>query len=1072
MVHETWGSLHGSMHRIVRRSLWLFPLLLGCGPAPSTRIAPFKGAILRPEAAPSPARWLPVTGAGGSEVEVLADGTRRSVVRRLRVEEGPGGTISIARDLLPDGTSSQTVTLPARLGGGTLFLTAVGGTVVHLASEFLGPLRPIARFRTMPLQVSVAPDRVLLRAADGSRVHSIELPAGTVSPPVGLPIAPRVGQIFFADAFRGVADIDLVGLVATEDAGSSWHPLGVSGPFLEMSSSPEGIVVSTASSRYTIDTTGSLSAGEALSVIQPAVGARAGGNPGASSRKRSPSGPLGPAPASMTVERGLPVAGGTALVAADGKVLRVRLTDFAVVDRSKEPTSLDRDDSCRAVPYGAGAAFVCGGEGSGTSLHLVDALLDTREILRFTDARSVRSNGRGSLAISGSCRGEPPGSGSADHCILDGVRPARTVRTRGDVGRERVVPFSDGRVLVLEPPRDGDDGQATVVRLDGTKTTVALLSDPAGEDPPNRKGGPKTIRDAFWTHDFTEVTLTEVAGWIELGGAVRGVRVHVDTGEVTVGTAHPTALTGISGPYGLTLNEGGRGAETTDGGATWAPFDQPEILKTRPAPGRFCTAVGCVLPFEPTPWVRVGWGEGSERDLEEARTPAQADDVEITRSFSLQCDLVAVSGPPPEPARKPKPADERAGLGAATPPAGRQGDWESFRGFLAPELPKGFSRYDNGSPPSLVHSQLYAWTPTGATTRDPSRWLARFYDRFDAEPGASGGVRSTAAGGTPYVSEEALAELLGYRNATSNVQTLLDAGGHAALIGIGRSTGEWDLVSAVEGRAPALLAPPPGGWPPLVPALMAAAWLDGAWVIAHQHGFTEIYVATTTETRDLIRLPRVGTGSNEPVRVVRRAQGRAVGVLVGGMGPGGIGRAHHVLPIDLDTGKAGEIIRLGSVTMGDKPLRRCEPGEDGWIVDLGVGGGATLRLPLGARVTDPEVRARLDPGKVCLDGISARLQALPSSATSTASAAAPKSPVPARVGSGRRLPKPPAARAASSLPAGLAGVMQLRGRRAPASPGTSTTSTEAAQPPDASRVIPLVATDGTGRRLVARCGPR
>ena len=75
------------------------------------------------------------------------------------------------------------------------------------------------------------------------------------------------------------------------------------------------------------------------------------------------------------------------------------------------------------------------------------------------------------------------------------------------------------------------------------------------EEPVKKLGEKKGRIDAFWTHDFTEVTLTEVAGWIELGGAVRGVRVHVDTGEVTVGTAHPTALTGISGPYGLTLNE-------------------------------------------------------------------------------------------------------------------------------------------------------------------------------------------------------------------------------------------------------------------------------------------------------------------------------------------------------------------------------------------------------------------------------------------------------------------------------------------------------------------------------------
>lgn len=1068
--------------------------------------------MLAPGEAAGVARWLPVALTGGALVETLPDGTHRAVVRRLRVEASPDGSIRVARDLLPDGTAGPVLALPARLGGGFVFLTTMGGTSVHHSPDFLGPLKPLARFRAAPLLPAVAPDRLLLRAQDGGRLHAIELPTGTVGPPVGMPAAPRIGQVFFADAFRGVADVDLLGLMATEDAGASWHPLGITGPFGEIAATEGGIVLSTATARYTVDRAGNLSVGEAftpspprpalsptgqlvfpglvmppgmlppgLGAVTPPMGTPAPTvlGPKPTAARRTPPGPLGASPAMTTLQRGIGSADGTALVSEGGRIFRVSLADFSVVARGPDESSLDHDDSCRGVPFGGGIGFVCGGEGNGTSIHVVDSLLETREIARFAGPRSVRASGKGALVVSGACPvgGEIRGTGkvvreeskSSEVCALDGKHPPRAVRTRGDVGRERVMAFADGRVLVLEPPNETGSGQATLVGLDGTKVNVSLRTPELGTTEPTPSE--RVLREGFWTHDLSEVSPTEIATWVEMHNEVRGVRVHLDTGEITSGTPHPTAQSALAGLKGLTLNDGGRGAETVDGGLTWTPYDQPEVLKTKTLPGRFCSSLGCILPFEPLPWVRVGWGNDTEPTFGEAPLARTADDVETTRPFSLACDLVEVRDPPKEPPRPPIGKEEQARIAAAAALNQRQGDWEHFLGFAAPAVPKGFARYDNGSPPSGVHAELYAWTPVGATTRDPSRWLVRFADRFD--PGQQ--VRSSSTGATPFATEEALADVLGYRASTSNVQTFLDPGGHAALLAIGRNGGEWDLVSAVEGRVPVLLAAPPNDqpWAPLIPSVAAAVFLDGAWVVATQSHGIDVRVAAPGETRRIVKIPRVGNTPNEPLRVVRRAHGQGVGILVGGMGATGGGRVHHVLPIDLDTGKTGEIIRLGAVTLGDRLPRVCDPGEDGWLVDVGVGGGGTIKLPQDARVGDPEVRARLDPGKVCLDGVAARLISLPASARPKPLATVGRW---GATGSAPALPstRPPGIRskAPRPRPATLQQLLEeARVIQGPGGPGAGRPNARTSDEADPGRKIPLVATDGTGRRLIARCGP-
>lgn len=1094
---------------------------------------------------------------------MLPDGTRRAILRRLRVEQGPDGSIRVASDLLPDGTSGPVMTIPDRLGGGTMYLTTAGGTLVHRAPSFLAPLEPLARFRAAPLFPVAATDRVLLRAGDGSRMHALSLSDGQATSPVGIPVAPRIGAIAFADAFHGLAVADLLGLVVTTDAGASWRPVAGAPEgtvATEIIAQPDGYEVMAQNGRYTVDLDGQLAQTEAFA-LPPQPTSRAA-MATARLRRRSPRvvpprpdaappvsplarpGPLGMSPAQTTVERGIQSGPNEAVVAAGGRVVRVNLTDFSVLDLSRGKTTLDRDDSCRSVVLGAGVAFVCGGEGTGTSIHATRADLSTEEIVRFRMPRTVRATGQGALAVTGSCEGDAPPT-TSEVCVLDGIHPPHTIRLQGDSGRERIVPLSDGRVVILEPPRVGSDGRAIVVRGDGSKSTIPLSfsapdastdepSPPAEESPdepirptltskplpptavkkplsprvvgagmarpsPKISAGPVAeapLREGFWTHDWTEVSLGELATWVVSGAEVRGVRVDLSTGQITSGTPHTTAQTSIAGLHAFTLNDGGRGADTVDGGKTWAKLDQPEMLKSKADPARVCSSIGCVLRFAETPWVRVGWGEPEDATFVDAAAPRRVDDLVVERSFSLDCDEVKLLPARKEPPKKPPPVrtsstpllmmdgDSDGSL------ALRVGDWDAFRGFAGPTLPKGFGGYDAVSAPSGIHAALYAWAPYGAMSRDASRWQGRFFDKYEAVD--HDGVRSSAVGTTPYGTEEALATALGYRSSVVALQPLIDPGGHAALVGMGDSSGNWELVSLVEGRAPARMAPPPGGtWPQILPSQASAAYIESldAWVVATEEGaLTELRLTSAGQTRALATLPRVGMGSHDPVMVVRRAQTTGVGVLVGGMNAASTERVLHVLPIDLDNGHIGEIHRLGPTSLTSRPLRACEPGEDGWLVDMGVGGNPTLHLPHGGRVGDPSVRARLDEGKVCLDAIAAKLVASGDEKGANhakhAAAATTKRKgfgvLTTLTGTGTGLSA--AISDDDGIAAGIGGLGQVGGigglgaLPAPGAPpgrlGGGESPPPGAREDKSTRTIPLAAVNASGARLTARCRAR
>ncbi|HEU4538730.1 MAG TPA: hypothetical protein VFS00_31630, partial [Polyangiaceae bacterium] len=211
---------------------WLsfaFVALAGCGGGRASRAPgpPARAAELTPLAGPlGPSRWVPEGVEGGVVVEALADGTQRALLHRLRVEASPEGTLRRANELLP--ANATALELPERLGGGFVFVASSSGTQLWKSRDFLGKLEPLARLSRAPLQALAGPDRLLLRAPSGDRLLGLDLRSGALVAPSPLPAAPRLGFLTFADAWRGVAFADLLGLVGTSDAGATWRPLGVS----------------------------------------------------------------------------------------------------------------------------------------------------------------------------------------------------------------------------------------------------------------------------------------------------------------------------------------------------------------------------------------------------------------------------------------------------------------------------------------------------------------------------------------------------------------------------------------------------------------------------------------------------------------------------------------------------------------------------------------------------------------------------------------------------------------------------------------------------------------------------
>jgi hypothetical protein len=896
------------------------------------------------------ARFVPIDVPPNASFGIEPGGGARSIAAGVRVVSLPGGGVVTAAERLP-GAHWDVIALPERLGGGFLF--RIDDKSLWRAEKWLGPARPLVASSGTPItRVVPGLDRVYLlmkgwRAIDGA--------TGEPRPLGPWPASPTITAYAAADGWRAIAIVDLRGAVATSDAGATWKTLAlpfeprdvsVKGDLFEVSGTEPG----RGEASYEVRPDGQVTrVSEGLRVAAEAPEVTGGES----------SGPLGAHPLAAAVDDGWPLGDGTALVARDGALSRVRLDDGAVVETAPGAFPL-RPSRCHPIPLGAPGAFgfVCGEPRGATVLYAFHATPShgaMTEDRRFDVPRAVLASGNGAIVVRGSCDhaagdGDP---GAHLYCVrtIDGAW--NEIRVEGAIGEERVAALADGRFAIVSPPKGfPDTGRLTIVAK-GRATSVPLAFSERAPDPV----AAKVLAVGVWLDGVEERRPGVLGGWIEASGTMLGFELGLD-GKVLLGAVvrGEHSLPMVSGRYGLGWSAVHTGFETTDGGMTWSLVPVPDPLRPpRAIASRACGPVGCSAAG----WLRIGWGAG-EKELERPPRPPAPWLPRSFLSLGLECESTEAAA-----------AHAKAGapdlLGSPPP--------------LALSADTRFATFDtlDGSA-----SRLYAWGPKSSEWGDAAKWMVRWVWPF----GGASDVRSTAVSPAPSLLVDSIragsgpffpvgwsialgddpshALLLASRRGLHAEATAFELDADHAPVEIRRAAGEpmGDIETAVRagGRWYLASAPPPfaakGG------RLETIVWqVDGS------------------TARELARIPRspspegrVGLG-----RLALRADGGAIGYVVDGQPPPDRAEATRwVAPIDLDSGVVGELEPLGSIDQGDRSvISTCTSDDVGWTLDLSLDGAFPIlvSLPgaggLGASLHGALGRLRLGRSRTCVERIAA-----------------------------------------------------------------------------------------------------
>jgi len=746
---------------VIAAAIAAMPVACGSGaPARSADASAFRGVGVGASADPTVqhARLFPEvvddTQGYGNE----PGGGLRAITAGLRVVTARDGSISIAEERLPQ-APQLTTALPERLGGGFLFVL---GTTVWRADHWLETARPIfASFQSIQAIVPGL-DRVYIRAQNA--YLAIDGKTGAVLDLGPWPASPFVSGFAAADGWRAAAITDLRGGVATYDAGATWRALDlpmeprqvlVSGDSLAVG----GIENGKSEAWFEVRADGTIARlsgapreakGKLLSTPTPTRPYYPGGYPGGGgvivpmpfpvapgatavpsarptatavaaaegSREESVQDAgtriFGKRPLVAAIEDGWPLTDGTAVVARDGALARVRLSDGALTEMVQgafplkparcHPVSLTRANAVGAF------GFVCGEPRGASAIYAYDPLRGRlNELKRFDRPRVVTSSGNGALAVRGPCAedGDPSATprepvrieprldgGADDGGVGEGksdagkndraARAERAERERAEreaaakAEREAAAKAATPEVhpyCVLghdnawrEVHVRGDvGGERVIVLADGK---LAVVSPPQGQTGPARltlldKGRATTLPIVFpsvtadiarvlrlgvWLDGFEERKPGVVGGWIEAGGAMLGVEIALD-GKATAGQfVRDAGMPFVSGRYGFGWTPSRRGFETTDGGMTWKSLELPEPLVPL---GKVERRACGPIGCLAAGWLRVGWGETKKPPVPPAPPPHRAATSVSPPQLVLACEPTLPTMPTP-PAPKPK----------------------------------------------------------------------------------------------------------------------------------------------------------------------------------------------------------------------------------------------------------------------------------------------------------------------------------------------------------------------------------------------------------------------------------
>ncbi len=505
----------------------------------------------------------------------------REIVAGLRIVASPAGDVLAAEGRLPANPSAVTE-LPERLGAG--FLLALGPQLWK-AVTWLGDAAPLFTMPAPIAELHVGLDRVYLRSPQGPLV-AIDPRTGAVLDLGPLPSSPRVAAIAALDAWRAIAVADLRGALLTIDAGSSWRPIALPVEATQVMALDGAFAVGGLDRSRTLQWWAVLPEGQTGWLASPPASGSSQDAARSPTRADAPPDPLGARPLRAAVEDGWPLTDGTALVARDGFLVRVRLADGAVVETQADAFSL-RPARCHPLSLARAAepsafGFVCGEPRGSTVVYRWDAAGSRLiELRRFNSPREVLSSGNGGVGVRGSCAapaadrwsdpvdarepGEPPRPEHQDWCLMspDGSWSEMHFSGAG-VEHARLVVLPRGRVALVRPPEVGDLSSARLTLTDGARAThLPLRLQPVAPEVA------RALRWGVWMDGFEERRPGVLGGWIDAAGSILGVEITLD-GELRAGEYIRDAGSPIASgrwAFGWTASRGG--FETTDGGMTW-----------------------------------------------------------------------------------------------------------------------------------------------------------------------------------------------------------------------------------------------------------------------------------------------------------------------------------------------------------------------------------------------------------------------------------------------------------------------------------------------------------------------
>lgn len=901
----------------------------------------------------------------------------RAMTAGLRLIVGADGSALTSTERFSS-APREVLALPERLGGGFLFVlpaTTGRGESLLRADDWLEPAREIRTSPTNVERLMIGLDRVYVRSS--GVLAAIDAATGRELDRGPLPPSPFVADVATADAWRAVAVEDLRGVVATFDAGATWRSVDVPGRVTRALATRSGIVVgdSPSSTWFALRDDGSVAP-----LAKPPAEAFENDE-----RRRSPPNEVrantqeneakteagtkafGRSPLAAAIEDGWPVDGGVAIVARDGALGKVRLSDGAVVALNPRAFAMP---SARCHPMSLARAtderafgFVCGAPGGPTVIYAYDAKANAVvELKRFARPRIVTASGSGTLAVRGGCAEEAAHA----HCVFGRDDRWREIRVHASGGPERVVALANGDIAVLSPSTSDDEpSRLTLVTTGGTVTRPVVF-----------EGGSKDVAFALkhgvWLDGVEERRPGVLGAWIEAGGSMLGVEIDREGKAKTGEFVRDTGLTFVSGRFGLGWSKARESYETTDGGMTWQRVRLPDpLVPASQVDERACGPVGCIAAG----WIRVGWGEPPA--IERTISAAPIAKTSTPTPIALTCEPLEALPPPLEvtaPARaRPRTivTTPRGGLHGSAISVFQSDDGGStklspFFSHPAPTLADSERGQDFKAG---TYARVYAWGPEAGGWETQGKWEVQWLPPF---AGWSTVVRTAPA--LPPASAVDLLKL-GPRYGWGWDMLAVDDDGHA-LIGHRRERFSAQALFELEkDRAPLPVRNADGT---SFTGVQDAVRVGGLWFVRTQPNAANtpltnvLYRVEAGYAREIARIPRVGPSTAAATgTLVRHSDGRSLGLMIDDT------TTRWVLPIDPETGRLRDVERFDPLPSSD--LEACSTEMEGWIFEgapSSRGATSTMTIALAGatreRLSPITVRTRRNAGHECLEGVLGR----------------------------------------------------------------------------------------------------